>query len=237
MPGASQGLGLVLTSCTLCIPRGTTGKHQLFAIQVGEGEVRMEDEKINKIKGAEEPTTKKQVRSFLDLANYYRKFIPNFAIIAAPLTDLTKKGMPNKVVWGPAQERAFKTLRDLLTSSPILRLPDLSRQFILRTDAPVIGVGAVLLQQYEDGTFPAAYASKKLLKREQNYSVIERECLAIVYGVKKFQKYLYGKEFVIQTDDALLSYIQRCRVESARIMRWSQFLQNNQVAHRGDQGI
>ena len=134
--------------------------------------------KINKIKDAEEPTTKKQVRSFLGLANYYRKFIPNFATIAAPLTDLTKKGMPNKVVWGPAQERAFKTLRDLLTSSPILRLPDLSRQFILRTDASDIGVGAVLLQQYEDGTFPVAYASKKLLKREQNYSVIERECLA-----------------------------------------------------------
>ena len=69
---------------------------------VGEGEVRMEDEKINKIKNVEEPTTKKQVRSFLGLANYYRKFILNFATIAAPLTDLTKKGMPNKVVWGPA---------------------------------------------------------------------------------------------------------------------------------------
>ena len=166
------------------------------------------------------------MRSFLGLANYYRKFITNFATIAALITDLTKKRMPNKVVW-PAQERAFKTLRDLLTSSPILRLPNLSRQFILRTDASDIGVGAVLLQQYEDGTFPVAYANKKLLKREQNYFiVIERECLAIVYGVKKFQKYLYGKEFVIQTDHAPLSCIQRCRVESARIMRWSLFLQN-----------
>ena len=113
-----------------------------------------------------------------------------------------------------------------LTSSPILRLPDLSRQFILRTDASDIGVGAVLLQQYKGGTFPVAYASKKLLKREQNYSVIERVCLVIVYVVKKFQKYLYGKEFVIQTDQAPLSYIQKCRVESARIMRWSLFLQN-----------
>ena len=107
----------------------------------------MEDEKINKIKNAEEPITKKQVRSFLGLANYYRKFIPNFATIAVPLTDRSKKGMPSKVVWGPAQKRAFKTLCDLLTSSPILRLPDLSRQFILQTDASDIGVGAMLLQQ------------------------------------------------------------------------------------------
>ena len=102
---------------------------------VDESEVCMEEEQITIIKYAEEPTIKEQVRSFLGLANYYRKFIPNFATIAAPLTNLIKKGMPNKVVWGPAQERAFKTLRDLLTSSPILRLPDLSRQFILWTDA------------------------------------------------------------------------------------------------------
>ena len=146
--------------------------------------------------------------------------------MAAPLTDLTKKGQPNKVVWGPSQERSFKTLRDLLTSAPILRLPDLSREFMLRTDASDSGVGAILLQQYDDGIFPVAYASKKLLKREKNYSVIERECLAIVFGVKKFQKYLYGKEFVIQTDHAPLSYLQSSRAESGRLMRWSLFLQN-----------
>ena len=162
-----------------------------------KGEVRMEDEKITKMKNAEEPTIKKQARSFLGLANYYRKFISNFATIAAPLTDLIKKGMPNKVAWGPAQERAFKTLRDLLTSSPILRLPDRSRQFILRTDASDIAMGAVLLQQYKDGAFPVTYASKKQLQREQNDSAIERKCLVIVYGVKKFQAYLYGKVLFI----------------------------------------
>ncbi len=193
---------------------------------VGKGEIRTEEDKVNKIRNATQPTTKKEVQAFIGLANYYRKFIPNFATIAAPLTDLTKGGMPKKVVWDKPQEHAFKTLRDLLTSSPILRLADLSRHFILRTDASDVGVGAVLLQEYEDGIFPVAYASKKLLDRERNYSVIERECLAIVYGVKKFQKYLYGKEFIIQTDHAPLSYIQKCRAESGRIMRWSLFLQN-----------
>ena len=116
-------------------------------------------------------------------------------------------------------------LRNLLTSSPILRLPDLTLPFILRTDASDVGLGAMLLQQYEDGVFPVAYASKKLLKREQNYSVIERECLAIVFGIKKFEKYLYGTQFTIETDHAPLAYIQKCKAESGRLMRWALFLQ------------
>ena len=193
---------------------------------VGNGEMHMEDDKLQKIRDATPPQSKKQVRSFLGLAGYYRKFIPHFAEIAAPLTDLTKKGQPNKVIWGPSQAKAFKTLRDLLTSAPILRLPDLTRQFILRTDASDVGVGAVLLQRYEDGIFPVAYASKKLLAREQNYSVIERECLAIVFGVRKFQKYIYGTSFLIQTDHAPLAYLQKAKSASQRLMRWALFLQN-----------
>ena len=190
----------------------------------------MEDDKLRKIREATPPQTKKQVRSFLGLAGYYRKFIPHFSEVAAPLTDLTRKGQPGKVMWGPTQEQAFKTLRDLLTSAPILRLPDLSREFILRTDASDVGVGAVLLQQYEDGVFPVAYASKKLLPRERNYSVIERECLGIVFGVKKFLKYLYGTAFTIQTDHAPLTYLQKAKSESQRLMRWSLFLQNYKLS-------
>ena len=207
---------------------------------VGNGEMHMEDDKLQKIRDATPPQTKKQVRSFLGLAGYYRKFIPHFAEVASPLTDLTKKGQPNKIIWGPNQAKAFKTLRDLLTSAPILRLPDLSRQFILRTDASDVGVGAVLLQCYEDGIFPVAYASKKLLPREQNYSVIERECLAIVYGVKKFQKYIYGTSFVIQTDHAPLAYLQKAKTESQRLMRWALFLQNYKYcveAIRGSENV
>ena len=88
----------------------------------------------------------------------------------------------------------------MLTQAPILRLPDFSRPFIVQADASETGVGAVLLQEYEDGRFPVAYVSKKLKSSELNYSVIEKECLALVFAVKKFYKYLYGKEFVLQTD-------------------------------------
>ena len=195
---------------------------------VGKGLMKMEEEKLDQIRDAERPKTKKQVRAFLGLAGYYRKFIPAFSDVAAPLTDLTKKGRPNQVDWQDEHERAFKTLKDMLTRSPILRLPDFDKEFILQTDASDSGVGAALLQRFEDGLFPIAYASKKLLQREKNYSVIERECLAIVFGIKKFQKYLYGTHFVLQTDHAPLTYIQRCKIESGRIMRWALFLQNYQ---------
>ena len=149
-----------------------------------------------------------------------------FAETASPLTDLTKKGKPNIIKWGDAEERAFNILKNQLTMAPILRLPDFNRNFILQTDASDVGVGAALLQKYEDGVFPVAFTSKKLLLRERNYSVTERECLAIIFGVKKFQKYLYGKEFVIQTDHGALAYLQKSKLDNGRLMRWALYLQS-----------
>ena len=87
-------------------------------------------------------------------------------------------------------------------------------------------LGQRYYKRYEDGLFPIAYDSKKLLPREKNYSIIETVCLAIVFGIRKVKKYLYGAEFVPQTDHAPLSYIQKCKIESSRIMRWALFLQN-----------
>ena len=116
----------------------------------------------------------------------------------------------------------------------------MNKPFILQTDASDTGVGAVLLQQHEDGLFPVAYASKKLLDRERRYSVIERECLAVVFAVKKFEKYLHGKEFKLQTDHQPLAYIQRSQVDNNRIMRWALFLQTYQFsieAIKGSQNV
>lgn len=159
------------------------------------------------------------MRSFLGLAGFYRKFIPNFATIAAPLSDLTKKGQPNKVNWGSSQELAFSTLKRLLCDFPILKLPDLDQEFTLRTDASENGLGAVILQTSGDTQLPVAYASRKLLPRERNYSVIEKECLAIVWGIQKFARYLYGKEFRLETDHQPLTYLNKSKTENARLMR------------------
>ncbi|XP_072164915.1 uncharacterized protein [Diadema setosum] len=192
---------------------------------VGRGTVQPNQDKIAQIQQATRPETKKQLRSFLGLAGYYRRFVPNYAAIAVPLTDLTKKGEPNLIRWGEPQDKAFNTLKLKLSSQPILRLPDVNRTFTLRTDASDTGIGAMLLQEHEGQKFPTAYASKKLLARERAYSTIEKECLAVVWAVLKFETYLYGREIVLEVDHYPLLAIRRSKVANARILRWALALQ------------
>ena len=197
--------------------------------QVGEGMIGLHEDNVSKITKATRPTTKKQVRSFLGLTGFYRDYIPNYAAKAVPLTDLTKKKQPNIVQWGEPQEKAFVTLKNHLTSKPILHLPNLKKPFCLRTDASDTGLGAVLLQEHDGTHFPICYASKKLSKSEKNYAAIEKECLAIVWGVKKFHLYLCGTRFQLQTDHQPLSYLDKAKFANARIMRWAMFLQNYDI--------
>jgi len=97
------------------------------------------DDNIEKIRAAPRPTNKTQVRSFIGLAGYYREYIPHYSTIASPLTDLTKKGEPKEVRWQEPQEKAYTSLKTMLTSAPILKLPDVYKQFVLKTDASDIG--------------------------------------------------------------------------------------------------
>lgn len=194
--------------------------------QIGQNSMETIPGKINTIVDAPRPKTKTQTRAFLGLAGFYRKFIPNFSEIAVPLTDLTKKGQPNKVIWTESQEKAFTTLKEKLSSSPVLKLPNLQAEFILRTDASDIALGAILLQKDSEGIKrPVAYISRKLLDREKNYSVIEKECLSIVWAVQKFRKYLYGRAFLLETDHQPLIYLNRAKIENSRLMRWALQLQ------------
>lgn len=127
-------------------------------------------EMVEKIQKATPPVTKKQLRSFLGLIGYYRAFVPNFAALAIPLTDLTRKGSPNVLVWNEVHEHAFQSLKRYVCNPPILRLPNVHKPFILQTDASDDGIGAILLQEEADVRHPVAFASKKLLPRERNYS-------------------------------------------------------------------
>ena len=192
---------------------------------VGNGQLTPRPEKVKAIQEISKPQTKKQLRSFLGTTNYYRKFIPNYSAIAAPLTDRLKNKEPNQVRWDETEERAFHALKLKLCNFPILRLPDLTKKFVLRTDASDTGVGAVLLQEHENEKFPVSYASRKLLDREKSYSVIEKECLAIIWAIQKFEAYLYGNEFDLETDHQSLTYMQRTKVANNRVMRWSLALQ------------
>ena len=192
---------------------------------IGENCISINEENLEKIRGAKRPTTKKKVRSFLGLANYYRDHIPSFAAIGAPLNDLAKKGLPESVRWEVAQEKAFVTLRESLARRPILHLPDHNKTFILRTDASNCGLGAELMQEHERRFFPIACGSKKLTSAERKYSTSEKECLAIVWGVSKFRLYLAGESFVLQTDHQPLTFLEDAKFRNDRIMRWALALQ------------
>ena len=106
--------------------------------------------------------------------------------MASPLSDLTKGGMPERVVWTEEANEAFIILKKRLCDKPVLYLPDLDRSFVLRTDASEIGLGAMLLKEFEGVLHTIAYASKKLNHAQRAYATLERECLAIVWGVQKF---------------------------------------------------
>ncbi|XP_068225262.1 uncharacterized protein, partial [Palaemon carinicauda] len=127
---------------------------QFLGHEIQGGTLSLQETNISKIQSAPQPKTKKEVRSFLGLTGFYRAYVPNYATIAAPLSDLTKKGKSNVVQWQEPQEKAYNSLKSILVNKPVLRLPDLNRRFILRTDASDVGLGAVLLQEYEDGLFP-----------------------------------------------------------------------------------
>ena len=189
--------------------------------KIGSGKLSPTLDKIEAIRDARPPENKKQLRSFLGLASFYRRYVPNFSTIVSPLTDATRKGMPNRIIWGEPQKKAFEKIKEVLTSEPVLRLPDFDMPFILSTDASDTGVGAILAQEYDDGKFPVAYISRKLLPREQRYSVVEKECLALVWAVKSLETYLLGREFTVETDHAPLLYLNRAKSENGRLMRWS----------------
>ena len=135
---------------------------------VGGGEMCPREEKAEQIRNAEQPKTKRQVRSFLGLTSYYRAYIPDYAQKALPLIELTKKGKPNQVVWGQDEEMSFQQLKRSLCEKSILKLPDITKDFVLQTDASEHAMGAVLIQKHDGEYFPVAFASKKLQARRQN---------------------------------------------------------------------
>ena len=193
---------------------------------VGNGEIRPESTKIEAVSNFPRPETKKEVRAFLGLSGYYRRFIENYSSIALPLTDLTKKSAVNQVKWTPACSTAFQKLKRVLTCAPVLKSPDFTRQFILQTDASDRGVGAVLSQRDSAGVeHPVGFFSRKLLPREERYATVEKECLAIKLGIQAFRVYLLGRPFVVQTDHRSLEWLHRLKETNGRLTRWSLSLQ------------
>lgn len=191
---------------------------------VGEGGLRADPAKIDAVKNFPAPSTVRQVRRLLGMAGWYRRFIPNFATVTAPITGLLKKNV--KFLWTQEAQSAFETLKTLLTTAPILINPDYQKRFFIRCDASTQGIGSVLYQLDEGGNErPISYISQKLNGAQKNYCVTELECLAALISVKKFRPYVEGHQFTIITDHASLKWLMNQKDLSGRLARWSLKLQ------------
>ena len=192
---------------------------------VGKGAMKPEQKKIKQILEISVPNSRKQIQSVLGLLGYYRRYVPMFSELTKPMTDLLKGGKGKALKWNDKCSEALKKIQQILSSEPILRLPDVSKNFLVRTDASSTGIGAVLLQEKQGILYPISFVSRKLMDREQRYSTIERECLAIVWSIKKLDRYLWGKSFTLETDHKPLTYLSSSTFRNSRIMRWSLCLQ------------
>ena len=189
--------------------------------------------KVIAIKQFPIPQTLTQVRSFLGLTTYYHRFVPCYSTIAEPLYRLQKKNI--HFSWSNECQQAFDSIKQLLISSPTLRYPNFDREFLLMTDASNVGVGAILSQiDIDEKEYVIGYASRALSNEERNYSTTERECLAVLFGIKFFRPYLHGTHFTIITDHGSLTWLMNLRDCNGRLARWSLQLQglHYSIKHR-----
>jgi hypothetical protein len=211
-------LKINLEKCTWCAK-----EVKILGHVVSRNQIKMDPKKLNALSEWNQPRNVKQVQQFLGLANYYRRFVKDFSKIAAPLFNLLRKDTP--FVFGKDCDEAFENLKKALSSSPVLRPPDFNREFFLYTDASGYALGAVLGQKDDDGNeYQVGNASRTLRGGEIHYGSTEKECLGVIYGVKNFRVYLYGKKFTIVTDHAALAWLMKINDPSGRLARWSIYL-------------
>jgi len=189
--------------------------------------VSMQQHKVRDVKEWPTPQSATDVRRFLGLANFYRRFVRDFAGIARPLTDLTRTEVRKQWQWGDREQMAFDTLKRRMTEAPVLAHPDPLKQWSVQTDASGFAIGAVLSQRQDDGTArPVAYWSTKLKPAETRYSATERELMAIVKAVQHWRVYLHGSPHPVQllSDHKPLVYLNGKPELGMRLSRWMEGL-------------
>lgn len=179
------------------------------------------------------PNSIKGLRQVIGMLSWYRKFIPDFATVIAPLTDLLK-GKPTNLNWTTEADEAFSRLKQLLASAPILATPNYDLPFRVKTDASDFGCGGVLVQGEGDQERVIAYMSRKFTSAERNYTTTEKELLGVIYSIEKFRQYLVGAKFHLETDHSALIWLLRLKDAKGRLARWILSLQEYdfEVTHR-----
>ncbi|GJP71846.1 hypothetical protein CLOP_g2635 [Closterium sp. NIES-67] len=187
--------------------------------------VHVDPKKIEAVRTWKTPENVKELQQFLGFANYYNRFVPQYVKIAAPLTNLLKKNTPYK--WELQHQEAVEQLKQALTSAPVLILPDPERDYVIEADANDQAVGAVLMQDQENGLQPIAYLNKELHGAELNYPIHDKEALAIIIAFKTWRCYLEGPKTTVYTDHCSLKYLKTQPSLSKRQVRWIDFLETH----------
>ena len=216
------GLSLKLLKCAF-----NTKEVEFLGMIVGRGCIRMDPAKLSAIATWPPPKTVKAVHALLGFCNFYRKFIPGFSNLVAPLTTLTRKDVT--WIWETDQQSAFATLLSLFQTAPVLHLPDVGRPFIIMTDASLIASGGVLMQCDGNGDLhPCAYLSQTFSPAERNYDIYDWELLAVIHALEHWCHYLQGTAHPITllTDHKNLTYFRQPQKLSRRQARWMMFLQD-----------
>jgi hypothetical protein len=205
-----------------------TNQMQFLGHVIGCDGIKPDPQKVDKLNNLIPPRNITELRAFLGLASYYRRFIENFSKKAAPLFKLLQKDV--LFIWTDKHQQVFDWLKYRLTTAPILQYPDYNQPFLLFTDASYLGLGAVLSQVREGKEHVIAYASRTLSPAEKNYSTVELECLASVWAVKYFRHYIHGSRFTLITDHKALQWLLNNTTlnENKRITRWRLTLQEYQ---------
>ena len=186
--------------------------------QVMDKGIRPSPSMIHRLQDMALPTNLTEVRKFLGLTGYYRRFVKNYSHLAAPLTNLTKKGVP--FLWSMEQDKAFHALKEALELSPLLHYVQSNVPFILDTDTSNVAIGAVLSQEHDGIRVPLAYGSKTLCNRRRNYCTTKRELYAIVYFMQYFQGYIRGSRTIIVTDHSAWTWLMGFSGSDAMYHRW-----------------
>jgi len=189
---------------------------------IGKAGLHTDPEKVSTIVNYPRPKTVTEVKRFLGMCSWFRRFIENFASTVSPLNDLLRgKRKKQQVDWTPVAENAFLAIKKALVSAPILSQPDFSQPFVIQTDASDTGIGGFLSQNLSGEERVIAYASRALSKSERNFSVTERECLAVIFCIEKFRPYVEGVQFTVKTDHHSLLWLNNIKNPSGRLARWA----------------
>lgn len=221
------GLKINPNKCEFVVPQV-----QYLGFVVNEKGLLVDPSKVASIQSYPTPTNLKELRRFLGMSSWYRRFIPHYATLASPLNKLLSK--KQRWQWTNLQQDAFEKLRNCLTEAPVLARPNFDYPFELQTDASNIGLGVVLTQRIEEIEYVVSYASRTLTAAERLYTTTEKKCLAVIWGIQKFRAYLEGYHFTVITDHSSLRWLHNLRNPTGRLARWALSLleYDMEIVHR-----